>query len=112
MLRAVVRTNTAIKGMRTTVMGKRVILRRADLSDAELERGVRPFIDQAGDYRGELPEQPEMLTHWNANWNQGGPAYTFVTPSQAVLAVAAFLGTLFLIKTFCNEIQETYPDVV
>lgn len=40
--------------MRTSVMGKRVLLRRADLSEAELEKGVRPFIDANGDYQGEV----------------------------------------------------------
>jgi hypothetical protein len=53
MLRAV-RVGLPVKGLRTSVMGRKVLLLRADLSDAELEKGVRPFLDSEGDYRGEV----------------------------------------------------------
>lgn len=56
MLRAtLVRTGSLpVKGLRTSIMGRKVLLLRADLSDAELEKGVRPFLDSEGDYRGEV----------------------------------------------------------
>lgn len=53
-----------------------------------------------------------MLTHWNANWGEGGPSYLHWTINQAYLGIAIFLGSLFVLKLYFNATQDPFPTVV
>eukprot|EP01128_Nolandella_sp_AFSM9_P012794 TRINITY_DN9625_c0_g1_i1.p1 TRINITY_DN9625_c0_g1~~TRINITY_DN9625_c0_g1_i1.p1 ORF type:complete len:148 (-),score=38.34 TRINITY_DN9625_c0_g1_i1:99-542(-) len=54
---------------RSSPMG-RPMVRRADIPDHVLEREVKKRIDENGDFKGEFPEQPEMISDWHVDYGQ------------------------------------------
>jgi len=90
---------------RSAIVGGRS-LRRADLSEQALEREVRKGLDREGDYtRGELPEQPDMLTHWNVEWSEPQDR-----PIRNVLwQLLLFFGGLFTIRAIILAYRDFYP---
>jgi len=85
-----------------------VIPKRADLADAALEKEVRKGLDPDGDFtRGELPEQPDFLTHWNVEWSEP-PSWTV---AQIFGAWALFFGGLLTLREIVHakRKQNFYP---
>jgi len=103
----------SINGRRSAMCSRKVVLRRADIPDSELERGVRPVLNADGDFaHGQFPEQPELLSQWNPNWQDGGPAYTHWSVSQSLLGLAVFFSVVFTLKYITEISVDPYPQVV
>jgi hypothetical protein len=82
------------------------MLTRADLSDEALEREVRKGLDSEGDYtKGDLPEQPDFLTHWSVEWSEP----PLVTNGQILMAWLLFFGGLITLKEIIKAYRDFYP---
>eukprot|EP01124_Arcella_intermedia_P019370 TRINITY_DN26683_c0_g1_i1.p1 TRINITY_DN26683_c0_g1~~TRINITY_DN26683_c0_g1_i1.p1 ORF type:complete len:148 (-),score=17.18 TRINITY_DN26683_c0_g1_i1:489-932(-) len=45
-------------------------VRRADVPEKILKAAVAKQVTPEGNYNGELPEQPELISHWGLEWSE------------------------------------------